>query len=421
MTDTFTRVFAVTEARKRCYVRITHCTLWALCFIYLVALAGCTTLARNPVPFDQMRDAEIVGMPSVRSTHGEFQPWIQERMIQTVHDDPPENYRANPDGSRSYDVLALSGGGPNGAFGAGILYGWSNTGTRPTFKIVSGISTGALIAPFAFLGPEYDEQLKKVYTTISTGDVLKLKSVGSAIWGESLADSAPLARQIEKYIDESMLEAVARAYRGGRYLLVGTTNLDVDVLVVWNMGAIADSGHLDSLVLFRKVMLASSSIPAVLPPVMFTVEVDGMLYDEMHVDGNTTNSAFFHGGLIDVQAGRAQLAKEGIDMRGGALYIIQSGKLTSTPEHIPRRVGNIIARSLATVLRANRTGDLYRMYVESRKADVGFNYIAIPGDYELTSNVGFEPDEMKRLFELGVRLGSAGTTWQNAPPGFEGR
>ena len=342
-------------------------------------------------------------------------------MIQTVRDDPPENYRANPDGSRAYDVLALSGGGPNGAFGAGILYGWSNTGTRPTFKIVSGISTGALIAPFAFLGPEYDEQLKKVYTTISTGDVLKLKSVGLAIWGESLADSAPLARQIEKYIDESVLEAVARAYRRGRYLLVGTTNLDVDVLVVWNMGAIADSGHLDSLVLFRKVMLASSSIPAVLPPVMFTVEVDGMLYDEMHVDGNTTNSAFFHGGLIDVQAGRAQLAKEGIDMRGGALYIIQNGKVTSTPEHIPRRVGNIMARSLATVLRANRTGDLYRMYVESRKADVGFNYIAIPGDYELTSNVGFEPDEMKRLFELGVRLGSAGTTWQNAPPGFEGR
>ena len=165
--------------------------------------------------------------------------------------------------------LALSGGGDDGAFGAGVLCGWTAHGDRPEFKLVTGISTGALIAPFAFLGSSYDDTLRYLYTGITGKDIFSMKSLLTVLWRESVADTQPLAKMLDKYVDESMLAEIAAAHTKGRRLIIGTTQLDAQRLVLWDMGAIASSGDPDAIKLFRKIMLTSASIPGAFPAAIY--------------------------------------------------------------------------------------------------------------------------------------------------------
>ena len=182
----------------------------------------------------------------------------------------------------------MSGGGSNGAFGAGLLYGWTKTGTRPDFKLVTGISTGALIAPFAYLGSDFDEELKLVYTTITAENILQKRNILAILFkSESLANTDPLQQLVEQYISEDTLRAVAERHDRGHRLYIGTTHMDAQHLIVWNMGLIAKQQSSKALDLFRKVMVASASIPVAFPPVFIEVEIDGEPFDEMHVDGGT--------------------------------------------------------------------------------------------------------------------------------------
>jgi predicted acylesterase/phospholipase RssA len=190
--------------------------------------------------------------------------------------------------------LAISGGGDNGAFGAGLLAGWTESGTRPNFKAVTGISTGALIAPFAFLGAEYDQQLAEVYTTINQRDVFEKRPVLAAIASDGMADTSPLYRLISKYLDDQMIERIGREYDRGRLLLIGTTNLDAGRAVVWNIGAIAKSPNPKAPELIRRILLASASIPAAFPPVMFEVSLDGAAYQELQADGGAMAQTFLY-------------------------------------------------------------------------------------------------------------------------------
>jgi predicted acylesterase/phospholipase RssA len=184
--------------------------------------------------------------------------------------------------------LAVSGGGDNGAFGAGLLNGWTETGTRPEFKLVTGVSTGALIAPFAFLGPDHDGTLKRFYTTLAPSDILEMRSLLAAITSDALADNAPLWQLVENVVDQALLDAIAAEYNDkGRLLLVATVDLDARQSVLWNMTKIAASDDPKALELFRSVMIASAAIPGTFPPVMIDVELDGQAYQEMHVDGGT--------------------------------------------------------------------------------------------------------------------------------------
>jgi len=251
--------------------------------LILLGVAGCS-LHRNPVPLSRMTDAGIAGMPDIRSWDIDYQPSFTP---QSLH-------------CSDCSFLAISGGGANGAFGAGVLCGWTQAGTRPKFKLVTGISTGALIAPFAFAGPEYDNKLKHLSTTVATKDVLDVQGILGLFpwpWTESFADAAPSERLIEQYVDRHLLQVVAREHAAGRRLYIGTTNLDAERFVAWDMGAIAAGGHPDALTIFRKVMLASGSIPGAFPPVYFDVEIDGRTYDEMHVDGGAITEVFGYGSL----------------------------------------------------------------------------------------------------------------------------
>jgi predicted acylesterase/phospholipase RssA len=180
--------------------------------------------------------------------------------------------------------LAVSGGGDNGAFGSGLLNGWSATGTRPQFKMVTGVSTGALIAPFAFLGPAYDAQLREVYTTMTPDRVFRQRGYPAALFDDAMADTSPLAMLIAKYANQDLLDAIAAEYRKGRLLMIGTTNLDAQRPVIWNIGAIAASGR-----------------PGAFQPAMIDVEVDGVEFQEMHVDGGAISQLFLYPGSIDVR------------------------------------------------------------------------------------------------------------------------
>ncbi len=376
-----------------------------------LGLAGCGTIPRNPVPIEQLPKAEIPEMPGVRTLGGERSPAFTQDFIQSVRDEPPDLFPPNPDGTKPYFTLILSGGGPNGAFGAGFLNGWTRAGTRPTFKLVTGVSAGGLLAPFAFVGSDYDPLLQDLWTSIRKKNIFRM-----LLGRESFGDSRPLAELIAQRVDDDLIEAVARAHARGRRLYLGTTNFDAQRLVIWNMGAIAHSGHPDSLELFRKVMLASASIPVAMPPVMFEVEADGMRYDEMHVDGGAVSQLFFTDATIDLLKARRKL---GIKAGGGHVYIIRNGYSDPRQRQVERNLKKIMGRTLSTLMTSHAIGDINRIYTDARARNIGFSYVGIPVTYVSQKKGLFDTSEMQRLFTLGENLGASKNPWRKTPPHFE--
>ena len=221
---------------------ILYRSIFGYLFVSILILQGCaTTRVRHPLPANIEDQVQMAGFPNVRSWADAPSKALNESAVESIKQEIAAFGLDNIKKPATY--LVLSGGGENGAFGAGVLCGWTAAGNRPNFKLVTGISTGSLIAPFAFLGPEYDPQLKTVYTTVTDDDIFQKKSILTAFWRESLYDTKPLADLIAKYIDEKVLAAVAREHKNGRRLLVGTTQLDAQRLVIWDMGAIAASGN----------------------------------------------------------------------------------------------------------------------------------------------------------------------------------
>jgi len=273
--------------------------------------------------------------------------------------------------------LAISGGGGDGAFGAGILNGWSQTGKRPKFEVVTGISTGALSAPYAFLGPEYDKELKDIYTTINDSDIMKKNGALGAVFGSSLTDNSPLKALVARHVTPALVDKIAAEYPKGRRLLVGTTNLDAQRPVVWDMTAIAASGNPDRVQLFRDVLVASAAIPGVFPPQLIKVQADGKVYEELHVDGGTTTQAF----LLSAQNSLKEVDKALNFKRKRSLYVIINGTFAPQPEKTETKTLAIAARSISTLIKNQSIGDVYKMYAQSLRDGVDFNLVSIPSDF----------------------------------------
>lgn len=385
-----------------------------------VALAGCGTLPRNAVPPDLIAGATIPGLPQVRAPAGRVDAAMQRDIDESFAQESPADFPRGPDGIVHYAHLALSGGGANGAFGAGFLNGWTASGTRPVFKIVTGVSTGALMAPFAFLGPEFDDQLRTFYTTVRTRDILTIGSfttiLSQLLFGESIANTAPLAAMIERYVDDALLARVAEAHRRGRRLYVATTDLDGQRFMVWNMGLIATSGHPASLDLFRRVMLASASIPVAFPPVLFDVEAGGARYDELHVDGGVAANVFYSGGVF---AAATLVARGG---RGGgreAIYIVHNGQFGPRPRVTPRSLPGIAMRTIESAGKSAFIGDLFRIYSFTLLQDASFRWITIPETVEIGGGEIFDPVKMGELYAIGIEAARAGPAWRTRPPGVQ--
>jgi hypothetical protein len=314
----------------------------------------------------------------------------------------------------SNNLLALSGGQEDGAFGAGLLVGWSARGDRPSFKIVTGTSTGALAAPFAFLGSEYDWALKKIYTQTRPNDVIAgTRFLLSAVNNEALMDNGPLAHSIEKYLDARILDRIAQEYEKGRLLLISTTNLDTGKLAIWNIGAIAASGHPRRLELIRKVILASAAIPGLFPPVMIDVLLDQAKHQEMHVDGGTVSQVFLY--PPSLRLGNI-LHREDADRP--TAYIIRNGRASPPPEKVERRTLAIAGRAIETMIASNGVGDLYRIYTTTQRDGIEFNLALIGEDFKVPYAGPYDATYMAKLFAYGFRRGQVGYDWQKMPPGL---
>ena len=246
--------------------------------ILCVTLAGCVTLPRAPFTRDEQASASPSGFGQVRYSSE------NESLALTLRQS------LKPDAKGEIDALAISGGGANGAYGAGLLSGWSKSGKRPQFQLVTGISAGALLAPFAFLGPAWDNELQQAYFGPAVAHLTQPRLFSFLTPG--LYRKAPLEELVRSYVSDKLIGAVAAEHAKGRRLLVGTTNLDTQQLVVWDMGAIATRGGVEARELFANVLIASASVPGVYAPSMISVESAGHVFSEMHVDGQT-EGAFF--------------------------------------------------------------------------------------------------------------------------------
>ena len=384
-----------------------------------VGLAGCTTLPRNALPVELMAEATIPGLPEVRAGAGRHSDFMTRDLALSFTQESPATFPVGPDGVVRYTTLAISGGGANGAFGAGFLNGWTKAGTRPVFKIVTGVSTGALMAPFAFIGSAYDDALRDFYTTTRTSNILRaLSIVPQLLGGESFADSAPLRALLEQHVGDEVLRQVALAHAEGRRLYIGTTDLDAQRFVVWNMGLIAASGRPEALALFRRVMLASASIPVAFPPVFFEVEAGGRRYDEMHVDGGVGANVFYTGGVFSFSEARQGVAR-GIGRED--VFIIHTGQLLAVQRPTARSLRGIATRTFEAAGKAAFVGDLFRIYSIAVREQASFHWITMPNGVELAGDELFDPVLMRGLYDLGFANAVAGQVWANLPPGLQPR
>ncbi len=300
-------------------------------------------------------------------------------------------------------ALALSGGGAGGAFGAGALVGLSRRHERPQYDLVTGVSSGALIAPFAFLGPEWDSQLTEAFTS-GRGELMSLHGLLSLRFG-ARRRSAALISLVDHYVTSDLIKAVAREAAAGRLLWVATTDLDKEETVIWDLGAVAARGGEPARKLFRDVLVASASIPGVFSPVLFRVQAAGVAYDEMHVDGNASTSFF----VAPVAAYFAMLDQQ--SLVGARVYVMINGQLMDAPATTPFRLGPIVSRtfsvalnhmSRAQVVAVNQFAEKYRMSVESTY---------LPLDYPKYSSADFRASTMKPLFDYGARCAEMGRLW----------
>jgi predicted acylesterase/phospholipase RssA len=385
----------------------------ALTLAALLVIAGCAAIEpRNALPEAAAARSEPAGFHNIRY-------WGDETAFNAGPSDPSNadamavSFSRN-EPRRQLNLLAISGGAEDGAFGAGLLAGWGDAGNRPSFDLVTGVSSGALIAPFVFLGRERDDQLREIFTRYGRKDIFTY-NVSDLVQGAALLDDTPLAQLIEKYIDRDFMHEVALERAKGRVLLIGTTNLDAQRPVLWDMGRIAASESPEALELFRKVLLASATLPGVFAPVRIKVRVGGQDYDELHVDGGVTRQVFIAPSIMRLVSGSA--ARRTVS--GSRLYVIRNGRIDPQFQPVSPNVLSVTRRSLSTLIKNQSIGDLYRIYSMAKQSGVDFNLASIPADFDQQTDQPFDQKYMSALFDRGYDAGRRGYPWTKSLPGLQ--
>jgi hypothetical protein len=378
-----------------------HCTGAVLGLVGALAVGACATLARTPYTASDAALAEIPGIPEARK----------------YADAPAASFRFDAASSflrlrrqTPLNYLALSGGGDNGAYGAGVLNGLTEAGTRPEFTVVSGVSTGALIAPFAFLGPSYDARLREAYTSGLAETLLESPDPLSLVFASSLFSSRRLREFIARYADDAMLAAIAAEHAKGRRLFVATTDLDSQRAAIWDMGRIASANTPDSLSLFRDVLAASASVPAVFPPVLIAAEANGNFFREMHVDGSvmqpvfTMPDAFLLGSVLPLRR------------RALNMYVLMNNKIEPDLLVVPNKTVDVAGRTASTTIKVQTRSVLFGTYAFARRNGFGFNLTYIDKDVPPSTSAGFDTAYMRALYRYGYEKARSGRVWVSSIP-----
>jgi predicted acylesterase/phospholipase RssA len=357
-------------------------------------LGACANDPRTPFTESDEMTAVAIGAPNVRywadATAGAIRSVARPAVVQK---------------GRPFVYLALSGGGGGGAYGAGVLNGWSQSGTRPEFTIVSGVSTGALIAPFAFLGPDYDDRLRQIYTNGEAQRLIGQPNPLAALFGPGVFGRERLRRLVARYLDDDLIKAIGREDQKGRRLLVVTTNLDAQRAVVWDMGAIATSGKPNAFQLFRDVLAASASVPVVFAPQLIDVEANDRIFQEMHADGTlsapvyTLPQAVLFGGKPIWRAARP------------ALYIIVNARIDPGFAIVPDQVEAVATQSFSTLNRVGTKAVLAETYNVASREGLSFHLSYIGRDHPDSGGTGFETEAMRQLYDYGYEKARSDAFW----------
>jgi hypothetical protein len=380
----------------------------ALYAVAVAILAGCSHTSRRATvptytaqyPAEPFPPVEQPAVASLDSTLGPLASTGQPR-VKPVH------------------VLAVCAGGADTAFMAGAIVGWTQSGTRPTFDVVTGMSGGALVGAFAFLGPKYDCHLQRLFTNLSTSDLLRIRPVRYLIRDGAIGSPEPLERLLEAEVNESFLADLREAHAQGRRLFIGTTNFDTKRLVVWDLGAIASSDRPDVATLVRKILLASVTWAGMMPPVEIEVDVDGRRYCEHHIDGGATAQAFVRFGPTPGWPNPQEPAPGWL--AGSNLYVLAGGKLYATPVPAPDRFFGRILSGISCLTNSLARADMYRLYALCLSSGMRFHLLAVPQDDPDTrpNLLKLNPAETQRMFQVGYRLTASGPNWRRTPPGAE--
>lgn len=383
----------------------------------VVALAALMTLvacaeksALPPIPAALVDAAQVPGFAGVRQ-------WGEPS---GANDTGPSTNRPGAVSApaatsrNALNVLAISGGGANGSFAAGFLTGWTRSGTRPQFHIVTGVSVGALAAPFAFLGPEHDAVLHELFTRLSGRDIINVRPRVFAIFGDALASSQPLQGLIARYFDAALMRAVAAEHRKGRRLYVASTHLYAGRQTIWDIGAIAVSGRPEALALIQRVLLASAAVPILLPPVYFEVEAEGRRYSEMHVDGGITRQAFIGPPDFDWSAAARALGTSGQT----DFWVIRNGRALAEYMVMPPEVVGLGEHAMHQLTQSLGVGDLYVIYLRAEREGAQFHGAWIGNDFSMPAAEWFDPAYVRALFDYGSALARSGRAWNALPPGL---
>ena len=388
---------------------------FGLAFAFTVMLQGCQALPRRDAVPPRLTDRAVIPeAPGARYfPELNIAPMLRDGVasvererVALAAEGPPKS-RLPPE-----YALALSGGGDAGAFAAGVLVGWTEYGGRPEFKVVTGVSAGALIAPFAFLGSRYDYVLRRAAGSIGPKDIFHLRSWLAILSGDAIADDHPLSILIDRYVTPDLLLQIAHEYAKGRVLLIGTTDLDARRSVVWNMGAIASSPNPRALELFRKVLLASASIPGLFPPVMIDVELDGKRFQEMHVDGGAIRQVFllprsFFQGLKN----QGRYVK-----RERHVFVIRNGRIDPEWAPVARHSTSVARRALEALIDEQGISDIRHLYNAAQQDGEDFNLAYIDEEFDYPHRKEFSRDFMEHLFDYGYQLSRNGYPWHKNPP-----
>lgn len=386
---------------------LNHTLIHYILFIAtLLTVSACATSPRqHPAPDkDKYAQAEVVGFSDIRFW-GDRPPKYLNKIVQRIK----ENLPNHPEWTKRNDILALSGGAEDGAYGAGFLEGWTERGNRPDFFMVTGVSTGALIAPFAFLGSEYDDRIKHFYTETSKQNIFFLTPLTALFGGSAIGDTTPLRDFIRKEVNDEMVAKIAEKSRSGRLLLIATTHLEAQRSVIWDIGRIAESGNPNATKLIGDIMLASASVPGAFPPVIIDVTINGKRYQEAHVDGGVTSQIFTYPVTLNIREIQKQINNPGNPERN--IWMIRNTKISPEYKENKLNVPDIVGRSISTLIKYQGIGDLIRSARLAKRDGYHFHITYVPADFDQVSNDMFDTKYMRSLYKIGYDAGLSGKGW----------
>ena len=383
-----------------------------ICITTLLTASGCVSIQRDapaPAPHNYAQ-AQIQGFEHIRFWGDETPPYLNEMIAHQQR-----ALAANPAFNERIDVLALSGGGADGAYGAGFMKGWTDRGDRPEFFMVTGISTGALMAPFVFLGSDYDDVLRRFYTQTQTRQIATPRIFKGIFGGDAFASTAPLEHLLNEVVTPEVVARIATESRKGRLLFIGTTNIDAQRPMIWDIGRIAESGNPYSAQLIRHIMLASASVPGGFPPARFTVTIDGKTAQEAHVDGGITQQIFVYPPGVHL----SDLVEHIGSVPQKNFWLVRNTKLNPEYEAVKLTVPAIGTRSVQTLIKYQGLADLYTIEGVARRDDFKIHLTTVPASFNMRSKKVFDPKYMSALYNLGYKTVLSDSQWHSDNPQTE--